>query len=88
MEVRHADIARSASLRRIEGHCRGIQRMLDEGRTCTEILRQVSAARSALEAVSYEVAACAVEAEVASAGLSDVQLQRLRGALTQLRKLR
>ncbi|HZK74560.1 MAG TPA: metal-sensing transcriptional repressor [Clostridia bacterium] len=62
--------------------------MLDEGRTCTEILQQVSAARSALEAVSYEVAACAVEAEVASAGLSDVQLQRLRGALTQLRKLR
>jgi DNA-binding FrmR family transcriptional regulator len=78
----------TASLRRIEGQCRGLQRMLDEGRTCTEILQQVSAARSALEAVSYEVAACAVEAEVAGAGLSDLQLQRLRGALTQLRKLR
>jgi DNA-binding FrmR family transcriptional regulator len=78
----------TASLRRIEGQCRGLQRMVDEGRTCAEILQQLSAARSALEVVSYEVAACAVEAEVASVGLSELQRRRLRGALAQLRKLR
>lgn len=78
----------SASLRRIEGQCRGLQRMLEEGRTCAEILQQLSAARHALEAVSFEVGACAVEAEVSAAGLSSPQRLRLRGALAQLRRLR
>lgn len=78
----------TTSLRRIEGQCRGLQRMIDEGRTCAEILQQLSAARSALEGVSYDVAACAVEAEVATAGLSELQSHRLRIALAQLRKLR
>lgn len=78
----------TASLRRVEGQCRGLQRMLEEGRTCAEVLQQLSAARSALDAVSYEVASCAVEAEVADAGLSELHRKQLRGALAHLRKLR
>ena len=78
----------TAALRRIEGQCRGLQRMVDEGRTCAEILQQLSAARRALEVVTHDVAACTVEAEVADIGLSDAQRRRLRQALTQLRRVR
>ncbi|HEY8676095.1 MAG TPA: metal-sensitive transcriptional regulator [Candidatus Dormibacteraeota bacterium] len=78
----------SASLRRIEGQCRGLQKMLDDGRECAEVLQQLSAARSALESASFDVAACAVEAELAGVGLSELQRHRLRDALAQLGKLR
>lgn len=44
-----ADIARR--LRRIEGQARGIQKMLDEGRDCEEMLTQTMAMRSALDQV-------------------------------------
>lgn len=39
-------------LRRIEGQVRGIERMVDEDKYCIDILTQVSAATSALEAVA------------------------------------
>jgi CsoR family transcriptional regulator, copper-sensing transcriptional repressor len=38
-------------LRRIEGQIRGIQKMLDEGRECEEMLTQTMAVRSALDQV-------------------------------------
>ena len=38
-------------LRRIEGQIRGIQRMLEEGRGCEDVLTQLTAARSALDQV-------------------------------------
>lgn len=38
-------------LRRIEGQVRGIQRMIDEGKYCVDILVQISAVRSALDRV-------------------------------------
>jgi CsoR family transcriptional regulator, copper-sensing transcriptional repressor len=39
-------------LRRIEGQVRGIQRMVDEGRYCPDILAQVASVQSALRGVS------------------------------------
>jgi DNA-binding FrmR family transcriptional regulator len=42
-------------LARIEGQVRGIQRMIDEGRPCDEILTQVLAARTALERAAGEI---------------------------------
>jgi len=42
-------------LNRIEGQVRGIGRMLDEDRYCVDILTQVSAVRSALDAVALEL---------------------------------
>ena len=36
-------------LRRVEGQIRGIQRMLEEGRDCEDVLTQLAAARSALD---------------------------------------
>ncbi|MCC7370017.1 MAG: metal-sensitive transcriptional regulator [Chloroflexi bacterium] len=42
-------------LSRIEGQIRGIQRMIDEGRQCDDILTQVLAARTALERTAGEI---------------------------------
>ncbi|HEY8243901.1 MAG TPA: metal-sensitive transcriptional regulator [Casimicrobiaceae bacterium] len=42
-------------LARIEGQVRGIGRMLAEDRYCVDILTQVSAVRSALDAVALEL---------------------------------
>jgi DNA-binding FrmR family transcriptional regulator len=38
-------------LRRIEGQVRGLQRMVDEGRYCADILTQISSVQEALRAV-------------------------------------
>lgn len=42
-------------LRRIEGQVRGIQRMIDEERYCTDIVTQISSIENALRAVSREL---------------------------------
>jgi len=42
-------------INRIEGQVRGIGRMLAEDRYCVDILTQVSAVRSALDAVALEL---------------------------------
>lgn len=42
----------SNRLKSIEGHIRGIQRMVDEDAYCMDILKQVKAVQSALERVS------------------------------------
>lgn len=45
----------TARLRRIEGQARGIQRMLDEGRDCEDMLTQTMAMRSALDLVGARI---------------------------------
>jgi DNA-binding FrmR family transcriptional regulator len=42
-------------LRRIEGQLRGIQRMVEEGVSCPEILTQVAAATAALKKASMTI---------------------------------
>ena len=42
-------------LRRIEGQVRGLQRMVDEDRYCTDILTQVSSVHEALRSVAREL---------------------------------
>jgi len=42
-------------LRRIEGQVRGIQKMVEEGRYCADILTQVGAVQEALRAVGREL---------------------------------
>ena len=41
-----------ARLRRVEGQVRGLQRMIEDGRECEDVLTQLMAVRSALEQVS------------------------------------
>jgi DNA-binding FrmR family transcriptional regulator len=42
-------------LRRVEGQVRGIQRMVDEDKYCIDVLTQISAVTSALQAVALEL---------------------------------
>ena len=42
-------------LRRLEGQVRGVQKMLDEGRDCREVLQQLAAVRSAAHQASLIV---------------------------------
>jgi DNA-binding FrmR family transcriptional regulator len=53
-------------LRRIEGQVRGLQRMIEEDRSCQEIVFQVSAVKSAVVQVamtilSYQLSSCVVQ---------------------------
>lgn len=48
-------------LRRIEGQVRGLQRMLDEGRDCTEVVQQLAATRAALDRVAMDLIAAGLE---------------------------
>ncbi len=50
--VREANLKR---LRRIEGQVRGIQKMVEEGRWCADVLTQVGAVQEALRAVAREL---------------------------------
>ena len=42
-------------LRRVEGQVRGIQRMVDDDKYCIDVLTQISAVTSALQAVALEL---------------------------------
>lgn len=61
--ARRAPVARESSrkqmlgkrIARIEGQMRGIGRMIDEDRYCIDILTQVAAVRSALDALGVEL---------------------------------
>lgn len=44
-----------ARLKRIEGQARGIQKMIEEGRDCVEVMNQVAAVRAAVTALSGEM---------------------------------
>jgi len=42
-------------LQRIEGQARGIQKMIDDGRECIDVLNQVAAIKAAVNALSGEM---------------------------------
>lgn len=53
MEHDHSDNIRR--LKTIEGHIRGIQRMLEEDKYCIDIIRQIQAVQGALNKVSSQI---------------------------------
>lgn len=55
-------------MKRISGQVAGIQRMLDEDRYCVDVLNQISAVRSALDALGVELLTDHVECCVAGHG--------------------
>jgi len=75
-------------LRRVEGQVRGVQRMVEEGRSCEEVLTQVSAITNALRRIGVAVLACAVAEAVAEASRSHgdphAEVVRLAGLLARL----
>ncbi len=40
-------------LRKVEGQVRGLQRMIEEGKDCADVVHQLSAARKALDKVGF-----------------------------------
>ncbi len=76
-------------LSRIEGHVRGIKRMLAEHASCEDLLIQLSAVRSALNQATVRLLENHMETCVADcvrAGQGEKALRQLKGALAQVIK--
>ncbi len=76
-------------LSRIEGHVRGIKRMLSEHASCEDLLIQLSAVRSALNQATARLLENHMETCVAAcvrAGQGEKALGQLKGALSQVVK--
>ncbi len=81
-------------MKRIAGQVAGVQRMIDEDRYCVDILNQIAAVRSALDALGVELLTEHVEACVVGHGSGTEHknaqpmkpaelLKELRAALTR-----
>ena len=70
-------------LRRVEGQVRALERMLDDGEDCEQVLRQIAAASKALRRVGVQLAVDGVERCVADPEAS-VDLDRFRRAFVEL----
>ena len=71
-------------LARIEGHVRGLRRMVEEDKNCPELLLQVAAVRAALNQVGRimledHMETCVIEA--AKEGTSEKAIANLKDAL-------
>ena len=76
-------------LSRIEGHVRGVKRMLAEHGTCEDLLLQLAAIRSAVNQVQSRLLENHLETCVADAvrsGKGGKALERLKGALAHVLK--
>ncbi len=78
-----------ARLRRIEGQVRGLQRMIDEDKYCIDVLTQVSAATSALQAFSLalldeHLRTCVVDAARAGGDEADTKVKEASAAIARL----
>ncbi len=74
-------------LSRIEGHVRGIKRMLEEKASCDDLLIQLSAVRAALNQATARLLENHMETCVADcvrAGKGEKALRELKSALTQI----
>ncbi len=77
-------------LSRIEGHVRGVKRMLAEHGTCEDLLLQVAAIRAALNQVQTRLLENHLEtcvADAVRAGRGGKAIDRLKGALAQVLKM-
>lgn len=68
-------------LRKVQGQVTAVIRMIEEGRDCREVVRQISAASHALERTGYRLVAsglrrCATDGE-AQAGVGVDELERM-----------
>jgi DNA-binding FrmR family transcriptional regulator len=73
-------------LRRIEGQIRGIIGMLEDGKTCEEVVTQILAARAGMESVAAEVLRCHVVDAMSSRSPDEAREAVLR-AITLLAKV-
>lgn len=73
-------------LAKIEGHVRGITKMVEENRSCSDLLIQIAAVRSALDKVAEMILVDHVEnclVDAVKCGKADVSLAELKEALSR-----
>ena len=75
-------------LRRIEGQARGIERMLQEGRECADVVQQVAALRNAVDRLGFAVVQTNLRACLADAVITRDAESELEKALSALGGLR
>ena len=76
-------------LRKIEGQVRGIQRMIEDGRYCIDVLNQIAAVRHALDRVAMSlvdthVRHCVLDAASADGDLGQHRLDEALEAVNRL----
>ncbi len=76
-------------LRRIEGQIRGLQRMVDEGIYCIDILTQVSASTKALQSFALQLLEehlrhCVAHAALAGGTEMDAKVEEATAAIARL----
>ncbi|HWQ21592.1 MAG TPA: metal-sensitive transcriptional regulator [Clostridia bacterium] len=69
------------SLRRVEGQLRGIQKMVDEGRPCDDILAQLVAAHAAIGRIGTDVLLNEVGCHTQPERAPELELERLEKLL-------
>ncbi len=75
-------------VRRIEGQARGVERMMDEGRDCPEIVTQIAALRAAVDRLGYELIRTNLQACLSNVDLPRGALRELEVSLAALSGMR
>jgi len=75
-------------LRRIEGQARGIEQMLEDRRDCGDIVQQISALRSAVDRLGYELVLTNLRACMTATDLPPRTENEIEKALSALSGLR
>jgi DNA-binding FrmR family transcriptional regulator len=76
------------ALRRIEGQARGVQRMIEEGRPCDQVVRQVSAMRGAVDRLNHRLVSNNLLACMEDVELGPEIRQRIEAGLRALSEIR
>jgi DNA-binding FrmR family transcriptional regulator len=70
-------------LARLEGQIRGVQRMIEQGQDCRDVVTQLSACKAALDKVGYRLVVAgmrhcmAADVDESEAGMTADELERL-----------
>lgn len=75
-------------LHRIEGQARGIEQMLEDSRDCGDIVQQISAMRSAVDRLGYELVLTNLRACLTATDLTPRSEDEIEKALSALSGLR
>ncbi len=71
-------------LRRLEGQIRGLQRMVDEGSECKDIVTQLSAAKGALDRIGFRLMTAALRNASLDDPLGDDEVEELEKLFLKL----
>ena len=66
---------------------RGLQRMIEEGRDCTEVVHQVAAVRAAVDRAGHEIVAASLRACLAETPLERDVEESLEAGISALARL-